>query len=168
MKVFRTQSNGGERYKIVCESGHLSVFRAKENDGKYGDKAILESGYTSLIPSKDNSGVLWGPKAEVHQDGQALLARVADSEYLYFDNENIYRWTVDESEIAEFYSPTGNSDVQYPYVIGRNRVYLMYPRVSIPLIKKWEKWFPYGFYYHLLDKTPGVKKIPALKKISTL
>lgn len=73
-------------------------------------------------------------------------------EYLFIDNSGIYQFkSIDNDNFIKYYSPTGNSNVIYPYLIGDKYTYLMIEKVYISNINLKTK-DPYVQYYDFNKK----------------
>jgi len=82
--------------------------------------------------------------------GNSILMKLEKDRYL-FVGETIYQFRTDD-EILHYNSPIGNSDVPYPFAVGKKYVYFMLDMEYIP-IDIYTKFVPegttdaYGYYY---------------------
>ena len=65
--------------------------------------------------------------------GNSLLLQISDKKYVYVGDCIFSFEPVDEDTIMKYYSPVGNSDVPYPYAVGKKYVYLMWDKSYYPV-----------------------------------
>jgi hypothetical protein len=64
--------------------------------------------------------------------GNTILLEVLPNEYVYIGNEIKAFQTKQDDMIIKYISPIGNSDVPYPYAIGKKFTYLILENKYIP------------------------------------
>ena len=62
-------------------------------------------------------------------DGNSILLRLDEKKYVSVSME-IYEFTIND-DIITYYSPVGNSDVPYPFAIGKKNVYFIMDKVYV-------------------------------------
>jgi hypothetical protein len=107
MKVSVTKTREEEEEK------HLFDFTA---DQIFLGKKSPKGGYDGLKPSE--------------AEGNSILLLVG-SKYIYIGSE-IYQFEpVKGDTIEKYYSDIGNSDVAYPYAVGKTYIYIMLDKVAV-------------------------------------
>lgn len=132
MPTYFIHDNGGRPFKVVVTRTRLSVFpllRYEEETRKwsYHTAPVISFGMRGkklFVPKQH-------PRTPSHYvsaqsrfgKGNSLLVRLAPHIYLYIGTE-VYVFYAEDT-IQEYYSPIGNSDVPYPWAVGRHNVYFM-------------------------------------------
>jgi predicted secreted acid phosphatase len=65
------------------------------------------------------------------EKGNTILLQITDNKFIYI-GEMIKIITLKNDMINSYISPVGNSDVPYPYIIGKNYTYLILENKIIP------------------------------------
>lgn len=65
--------------------------------------------------------------------GNSLLLEISDKHYIHIGDCVFSFNTVDDDVIVKYYSPVGNSDVPYPYAVGKNYIYFMWDKSYYPI-----------------------------------
>lgn len=63
--------------------------------------------------------------------GNSILLQTSGTKYIYIGSEIFEFQTIDKDAIQKYYSDIGNSDVPYPYAIGKTHVYIMLDKVAV-------------------------------------
>jgi hypothetical protein len=118
MKTYKTIDNGGTAYYVTVDE-NVSVYKnmdTEENiDGEWVSKLLF-----TVTPEK-----VFGGK------GSVLLKLKT---WYRFIGHIIYDFLpVKGDTIVSFHSKIGNSDVDYPYAIGKTHVYLFLGKVAIEI-----------------------------------
>lgn len=86
--------------------------------------------------------------------GNSILLELANNEYMYIGSE-IYTFKLLPGDTPEkYYSPIGNNDVPYPYLIGKTHTYFVLEKQIVP-----NEWLDLTreAYGQLYGHTPGPK-----------
>jgi hypothetical protein len=103
----------GEFIDIPAPAKHLFT---QTVDEIFIGKKSPTGGYDGLKPSE--------------AEGNSILVKTG-SKYMYIGHE-IYEFApVDGDTIVSYYSDIGNSDVPYPYAVGKTHVYIMLDKVAV-------------------------------------
>ena len=94
------------------------------------------------------------PLGNVNLDGNSILVETDTREYTYIGHR-VYSFSTD-SDIVEYISEVGNSDVPYPYAIDSDgKYYLMLEDVIVNSVPN-EQWNdPYEYLYAIRGKDVG-------------
>ncbi len=156
-KLYEIHDNGGRPFFVHVNGNKVSVFRNMDTykivDGKFttisaprkhlfdltGDKVFLgkkspKGGYDGLKPSE--------------AEGNSILVKKG-SKYTYIGHEIFEFSPMEGDTIVSYFSNIGNSDVPYPYALGKTHVYLMLEKVAVEysFFKSYDK--PYEEYYYV-------------------
>ena len=140
MPTYFIHDNGGRPFKVVIDAKvkSLEVFKIDEkaydayiektyhpkknecvsddDDVKYYTKSVLKiPKYKKIFIGED-----W---VEKEFKGNSILVNIIDMTYVFIGCI-IYSFQTEE-KINEYKSPVGNSDVPYPYAVGKKYVYFM-------------------------------------------
>jgi len=64
--------------------------------------------------------------------GNSIILQIEENKYMYIGSE-IYTFELsNDDEIIQYYSPVGNNDVPYPYIVGKKFTYFMLDKEMIP------------------------------------
>ena len=138
-KLYEIHDNGGRPFFVEVTGTKVSVFRNMDTyklvDGKFVDivaprKHLFDlTADKVLIGKKSPKGGYDGLKPS-EADGNSILLKKG-SKYTYIGSE-IYEFTpVEGDTIISYYSNIGNSDVPYPYAIGKTHTYIMLDKIAI-------------------------------------
>ncbi len=87
-------------------------------DQVFVGKKSPSGGYDGLAPSK--------------AEGNSILLKVG-SKYVYIGSE-IYEFSPVKGDVIQsYYSDIGNSDVPYPYAVGKTHIYIMLDKVAVEI-----------------------------------
>lgn len=164
--TYLIHDNGCRPFKVVINNKDISIF--KENGYNNTTDEIIYS-IKPIINLKNITNIFIGKSIENemtkfsggygHQfDGNSILVNIKDNRYIYIGSEIFSFYSF--SEIIDYKSPVGNSDVPYPYAIDKlNNYYLMIEDVVIKKNNEFKD--PYDYYYNLdlLPKEINGKKI---------
>jgi len=139
MKSFAIHDNGGRPFRVDIQGKDVTVWMTKVSyekvDGQFQDiihppKQILEvTAEKSFIGKKSPGGGYDGLKPK-EAEGNSVLLEVG-AKYVYIGSE-IFEFTPMKGDtIEKYYSDIGNSDVPYPYAIGKTHVYIMLDKVAV-------------------------------------
>lgn len=156
-KVYETHDNGGRPFAVEDYGNRVIVYRQK-----YDGAADAYQRGPQVFASKYQK--IWlGTKPA----GNTVLLQVASGRYVFI-GDCIYEFSlVAGDSVVRYVSPIGNSDVPYPYVIGKTHTYLLLDGggsngpVFIPNEALNPKADAYGQFYGHLPAAPGndVKKV---------
>ena len=134
--LYEIHDNGGRPFiaEVNERQRKLTVYKSEpvnpDPDVFWGDvypgKVIHETRYEKLFIGdnilRDSYYPRFGSKLS---KGNSLLAHIKGDTYLHVGAEVFTFQTVDGDVIEEYHSPVGNSDVPYPFAIGKNYIYSM-------------------------------------------
>ncbi len=138
-KNYFIHDNGGRPFRVEIQGNEVTVFQNMDTyklvDGKFTtvsnpEKKIKQFTTTNIfVGKKSPQGGYDGLKPK-EAEGNSILLKVG-SKYVYIGSE-IYEWTpVKGDTIEKYYSDIGNSDVPYPYTIGKTHIYIMLDKVAV-------------------------------------
>lgn len=126
--TYLTHDNGGRPYIVVLSprTKTASVFVAHlpvpYTDGK--GQLVIDTPYLKAFVGKGN-------RTE-EELGNSILLQIDEHSYM-FVGSTIYTFQVPEDEtIKQFYSPVGNNDVPYPYLVGKHFTYFLLDKKTLP------------------------------------
>ena len=139
MKSYEIHDNGGRPFRVDIQGNKVLVWKNMDEydyvDGKFKTiehppKQILEFQTDNLfVGKKSPKGGYDGLKPK-QAEGNSILLQTG-SKYVYIGSE-IYEWTPMKNDtIEKYYSDIGNSDVPYPYAIGKTHIYIMLDKVAV-------------------------------------
>ena len=139
MKSYFIHDNGGRPFRVEIQGNEVTVFQNMDTYEMVNEKFTTLSNPEKqfkqfitekvFIGKKSPKGGYDGLKPK-DAEGNSILLQTA-SEYVYIGSE-IYAWTpVKGDTIEKYYSDIGNSDVPYPYVVGKTHIYIMLDKVAV-------------------------------------
>lgn len=139
MKSYLIHDNGGRPFRVEIQGKEVRVFKNMDTyemvDGKFTtiskpEKQIKEFIADSIFVGKKSSKGGYDGLTPKQAEGNSLLLEVG-SKYIYIGSE-IYEWTpVKGDTIQAYYSDIGNSDVPYPYAVGKTHMYMLLEKVAV-------------------------------------
>jgi hypothetical protein len=141
VKTYKIHDNGAEPFIVDDDGKNIVVFRQvfdmTANSYKLGKK-IFESPYKKIYPGKDPLKISWGGS----ETGNTVLAQISANKFIFI-GDNVYSFElVDGDEPVLYSSPVGNSDVPYPYLIGKKYTYLLLSQKTKAGPGKWKDQLP--------------------------
>lgn len=135
-KIYYTHDNGGRPFKIEVKNkkAFISMYDTKLSKTKDFYKPKIEISFINIFIGSKGSSVLLQIKSD-KKDRYKYL----------FIGHNIFSFYTME-KIQKYYSPIGNNDVPYPFVLSKTKIYLMLESVFFDLNNSWAKK-PYDWYY---------------------
>ena len=138
-KTYEIHDNGGRPFFVTVKGKTISVEKNmdtyEEINGKFVDiskprKLLFEKKVDEIfIGKKSPKGGYDGLKPK-EAEGNSILVRVG-SKYIYIGSE-IYEFSPMKGDsIVAYFSDIGNSDVPYPYAVGKTHVYIMLDKVAV-------------------------------------
>ncbi len=138
-KTYEIHDNGGRPFFVsikgntVCVEKNMDTFEYK--DGKFRDiqkprKHLFDKSVDEIfIGKKSPTGGYDGLKPSEAEGNSILLKK--GSNYMYIGSE-IYEFSpMKDDTIEKYYSDIGNSDVPYPYAVGKSHIYIMLDKVAV-------------------------------------
>eukprot|EP01124_Arcella_intermedia_P033303 TRINITY_DN7950_c0_g1_i1.p1 TRINITY_DN7950_c0_g1~~TRINITY_DN7950_c0_g1_i1.p1 ORF type:complete len:158 (+),score=13.89 TRINITY_DN7950_c0_g1_i1:74-547(+) len=111
---YETHDNGGRPFLVEVSPKLVEAFLL-------GQQRLV-------LHLEDYKRVFIGDHPSGPYPGNTLLVQTSDNKYTYV-GESIYVFRVEDGDqIVEYHSPVGNSDVPYPYAIGKVNTYFMLDR----------------------------------------
>ena len=127
MKTYRIHDNGGRPFRVDIQGMKVSVTKTKEEED---EKHLFDFTADEIfVGKKSPKGGYDGLKPK-EAEGNSLLVLVG-SKYIYIGSEIYQFQPVKGDTIDTFYSDIGNSDVPYPYAIGKTHVYILLDKVAV-------------------------------------
>lgn len=138
-KTYEIHDNGGRPFFVTVKGKTITVEKNmdtyEEVNGNFVEiskprKHLFEKKVDEVfIGKKSPTGGYDGLKPS-EAEGNSILLRVG-SKYIYIGSE-IYEFDpVKGDSIIAYYSDIGNSDVPYPYAVGKTHVYIMLTRYAV-------------------------------------
>jgi len=140
VKTYKIHDNGSVPFLVDDDGKKITVFRQTYDiatDTESLGKKVFESPYKKLFPGKDPLGISWGGS----DTGNTVLAQISAKKFVFIGDTAYSFELVDGDEPVLYSSPIGNSDVPYPYLIGKNYTYLLLSQ-KIRVGGKWKDGFP--------------------------
>ena len=139
VKSYKTHDNGGRPFRVEIQGNDVKVFKNMDDfefvDGKVveisrPEKLIQEFQADKIFVGKKSPGGGYNGLTPKEAEGNSILLQMG-AKYIFIGHE-IVEWTPVQGDMIEaYYSNIGNSDVPYPYAIGRTHVYIMLEKVSV-------------------------------------
>jgi len=153
--VFRIHDNGGTPFLVNydIDSERVTIY---SNDKKLLFEYFPLAVFIGKSPVNDMTLFSGGHGPKF--DGNSILIKIDHLTYVFI-GESIFSFT-SYSEIINYVSPVGNSDVPYPYAVDdHDRYYLMIEDVVIQDVPSEHSDRPYEYYYerHYFTKNDGEK-----------
>lgn len=155
-----TQFNSGDYFEVYWsfDPRHIDI-----NSLESKQTVATIKNFKMFFVGTDNARSLYGPSYKYKQDGNTVVIHLKESNYM-FVSRDIWKFDVtDGDEILEYFSPTGNSYVPYPYAVGVNNTYLLaeIKDGSCPFIKNEDliNKDPYKQYYGLETDEKALRNI---------
>ncbi len=156
--IYNIHDNGFIPFIVYDYGTKVSVYKQTDNM----QRKILDLKYKKIFIG-DNTLNFKGYVAKGTGKGNTILLEVLPNEYVYIGNEIKAFQTKLDDMIIKYISPIGNSDVVYPYAIGKNFTYLMLENKYIPNEFVDLKKDVYAQYYGFDKKTPSVSNSKSKK-----
>jgi hypothetical protein len=129
-KVYETHDNGGRPFRVEIDGRKVTVWKNIDGDGEFRhlkDFTVDEV----FVGKKSPKGGYDGLKPK-EAEGNSILLRIG-SKYVFLGHE-IYEFApIPGDTIDVYYSDIGNSDVPYPYAVGKRYIYILLEKVAVPL-----------------------------------
>jgi hypothetical protein len=127
IKSYQIHDNGGRPFRVEIDGMKVSVFKTVEDEE---EKHLFDvTADKVFIGKKSPTGGYDGLKPK-EAEGNSILLLVG-SKYMYIGPE-IYQFEpVKGDSIEKYYSNIGNSDVPYPYAVGKTHMYIMLDKVAV-------------------------------------
>jgi hypothetical protein len=138
-KMYKVHDNGGRPFFVEIQGNTVSVSKNMDTfklvDGKFVDihappkHLFTKTADTIFIGKKSPKGGYDGLKPS-EAEGNTILLKLG-SKYMFIGHE-IYEFApMSGDEIINYYSDIGNSDVPYPYAVGKTHIYIMLDKVAV-------------------------------------
>jgi hypothetical protein len=155
VKKYYTICNGAKPYLVIVAENTIIIM--KQNNKKFDnvhDKLVYKiNKYKNIFPGT-NTNKFGGPhKAKFV--GSSILVETKLNEYIFIC-DNIYKFKT-TSQITNFYSIMGNSNVPYPFAVSKDKIYLMIEQVYLNSEDWNNKKDPYEIYYKNNNKKSNLK-----------
>jgi hypothetical protein len=146
--------NGGIPFRVRYNKSKLQIFKMPTDGGVIvaevmKGKPLRQYAIKRVFVGK-NDRVDVPEKYRAAGTGNSMLFLLTNGKYLHVGCE-VFEFSTWEDEIVSYHSPIGNSEVPYPYAIGKRRAYLMLEKMmaenSALIGAKYKDPYPayYGF-----------------------
>ena len=130
-KRYDIHDNGSVPFQVEVNGKTVSVLKNtyKMISGKF---TVTENPLKKLFTVKADEVFIGrkSPTGPISPPGNTILFKVGPK-YTYIGSE-IYEFSpVKDDVILKYYSDLGNSDVPYPYAVGKTHIYIMLDKVAI-------------------------------------
>ena len=139
MPTYQIHDNGGRPFSVEITGRKVSVSMTKVDfvkiDGKFKDivhppKHLFDFTANEIFIGKKSPGGGYDGLKPKEAEGNSILLRVGEK-YVYIGSE-IYEFSPKAGDsIQKYYSDVGNSDVPYPYAVGKTHIYIMLDKVAV-------------------------------------
>lgn len=139
MKSYEIHDNGGRPFRVDIQGNNVSIWKNMNEydivNGKFTTiehppKQILQFTADNVFVGKKSPKGGYDGLRPKQAEGNSILLQVGEK-YVYIGSE-IYQFSpVKGDTIEKYYSDIGNSDVPYPYAVGKTHVYLMLDKVAV-------------------------------------
>ena len=170
MRKFYIHDNGGRPFCVCVNQHDLTVYaNTSKNDSVTYSKVVYETECVKLFVGDDpfHLSSHW----ESSFKGNTILAHIKEDLYVWIGSI-IYEFrTAPGDYIIQFHSPVGNSDVPYPYAIGKRFTYLLLEGKYMDNKHIEPKTDPYDVYYsptRIQDKLNGTLFERGQSKLSNI
>ena len=120
-KTYKIHDNGGTPFVVEDDGKAVTVFKTVYANGEYETytigKQVRTQPYKKLFVG-DNDLHLPDYEKKGSAKGNTLLLQISATKYMYIGNK-IYTFELMKGDtVKAYYSPVGNSDVPYPWIVG--------------------------------------------------
>jgi hypothetical protein len=139
VKRYEIHDNGGRPFRVDIQGNDVTVWKNMDEydmvKGKFvtiehPPKQILEISADEIFVGKKSSKGGYDGLKPKEAEGNSLLLRDGPK-YIYIGSEIYQFQAIKGDTIEKYYSDIGNSDVPYPYAIGKTHVYIMLDKIAI-------------------------------------
>lgn len=125
-KTYEIHDNYGRPFKVKIYSDHIKIYELDHESKKtkylpFMGISEYEKVFIGKSPLNEMTEFSGGHGSDF--DGNTILIKLSAHEYIFVGGKICQFKTADE--IVEYMSHVGNSDVPYPYAVGKNKTYLM-------------------------------------------
>jgi hypothetical protein len=134
MTTYETLDNGGKPFVVCVFPSNVEIYKQKlvnEYEKPYWvmDKKVQDTPYKEIWIG-DNTRNEKGYAKKGLYPGNAVLIQTADDKYMFVGHKR-FSFRLKGDAVVQFCSPVGNSEVPYPYIIGKERIYFILDRKSV-------------------------------------
>ncbi len=140
-----THDNGGRPFLVYYRGGHAAIYKRKHFDGEdetyekewaynvlvkeftYEKVFIGESPLNAMTKFSGGHGKDFKGNSFVFQ----LTPLEGRSARFLYVGDSVYEWTMKGDVPCHYWSPVGNNDVPYPFLVGKKNVYMMNDHVFV-------------------------------------
>jgi len=172
-KRYEIHDNGGRPFFVTVKGNLVTVEKNMDTfeqvNGKFVDihkplKQLFQKTVNKVFVGKKSPKGGYDGLKPSEAEGNSLLLQDG-SKYIYIGSE-IYQFTPMKGDTIEaYYSDIGNSDVPYPYAVGKTYIYIMLDKVAIEKsVFDMKKNIYQQYYFGDLDFKPKKIKTKVLQK----
>ena len=126
VKSYETHDNGGRPFRVDIDGRKVTVW--KNIDGEFRHLKDFTADEV-FVGKKSPKGGYDGLKPK-EAEGNSILLRIG-SKYVFLGHE-IYEFAPIPGDVIDvYYSDIGNSDVPYPYAVGKRYMYILLDKVAV-------------------------------------
>lgn len=139
VKRYEIHDNGGRPFRVDIQGNDVAVWKNMDEyvfvDGNFKTiehprKEILKFTADKIFIGKKSPTGGYDGLTPKEAEGNSILLDVGNK-YIYIGSE-IYEFSpVKGDTIEKYYSDIGNSDVPYPYAVGKTHIYIMLDKVAV-------------------------------------
>lgn len=146
-KQYETHFNGNRPFTVIINENCATIYmNNSDSDSNLETKLenVGEYMFSNIWYGKNDR---WN-KAENWENGNSILLQVA-STYIFIGDKMMSFSLKEGDEVIDYYSPVGNCDVPYPYIVGRYYTYFMNDMIIISNNNMNDNLWPYEQMYML-------------------
>jgi len=131
--IYKTHDNGSKVFAVYIYNDKVDIYKLnyeQKTDKYLLGKKIKSVNYIKLFVG-DNSLEFKNYAKKGYEKGNTILLQIDNTKFMYI-GEMIKIITIKDDVIKKYISPVGNSDVPYPYIIGKDYSYLILENKIIP------------------------------------
>ncbi len=152
-RTYFTHDNGGRPFQVNVKGGGVEILKDSNKDldkdpGPYLPLMTFKA--TKVLVGKKSPGGGYDGLSPKEAEGNSILLKLGPSRWAFVGHE-IYEFTpIDGDTIVAFYSDIGNSDVPYPYAVGKTHTYFFLDRAAVEnsFFKAGEGAYDQYYYEH--------------------
>lgn len=159
-RSYITHDNGGSPFKVFVDKNEVIVFVwdmelqdqisecYRKSPRKLRSK-MSEHAYTKKVwqTKKAEEVFIGGTPKQKFSLGNSVLVQLAGQRFVFI-GDRIFSFKADE-KIESYFSPIGNSDVPYPWAVGKDNVYLIGEELRVANSQLGKTKDPYEYFYQL-------------------
>lgn len=140
VKTYKIHDNGGRPFSVEVDGKKVTVIQHKGHyvEDEKGNlqwvpeppKKLFTKMVDEIFIGKKSPGGGYDGLKPSQAEGNSILVRKGNK-YTYIGSEIFEFDPIKGDEIVQYYSDIGNSDVPYPYAVGKTHVYIMLEKTAV-------------------------------------